>query len=57
MGGEQPQDREFSLGEGRGNLALPAGCGPERSLGLELIEIRQLPATAETLRVEPEPPP
>jgi hypothetical protein len=28
-----------------------------QSLGLELIEIRQLPATAETLRVEPEPPP
>jgi hypothetical protein len=28
-----------------------------QSLGLELIEIRQLPATAETPRVEPEPPP
>ena len=28
-----------------------------QSLGLELVEIRQLPATAETLRVEPEPPP
>ena len=31
--------------------------GRIQSLGLELIEIRQLPATAETLRVEPEPPP
>jgi len=28
-----------------------------QSLGLELVEIRQLPTTAETLRVEPEPPP
>jgi hypothetical protein len=28
-----------------------------QSLGLELVEIRQLPATAETLIVEREPPP